>query len=197
MGSQIWWQVSRASGITALALMLIASVWGVLYASRVITLRSAPKWLLDLHRFLGALAVVFTGVHVAGLVADSYVHFGAADVLVPFASDWKTGAVAWGIVAAYLLVAVELTSLLKKRMSLKVWTWFHRLSLPAMWLGVLHGATAGTDVSNRIYVGAISALVAAVTLGLAYRVTAGRRRRRRSAPSGASPVQARTPEPVG
>ena len=67
--------------------------------------------MLDVHRFLGGLAAVFVGVHVIGLLLDSFVAFGPTDVLVPLASSWHPVAVAWGIVAMYLLVAVELTSL--------------------------------------------------------------------------------------
>jgi DMSO/TMAO reductase YedYZ heme-binding membrane subunit len=38
-----------------------------------------------------------------------------AAVLVPFVATWHPTAVAWGIVAFYLLLAVEGTSLLKPR----------------------------------------------------------------------------------
>ena len=67
--------------------------------------RPRPAWVLDLHRFLGVLAVVFAGVHLLGLVADSYVHFGPAELFVPLASSWRPGPVAWGVVALYLLLA--------------------------------------------------------------------------------------------
>ena len=56
---------------------------------------------------LGGLAVMFTAIHLAALVADSYVHFGLADLTVPFASSWQPGAVALGVVAMWLLLAVE------------------------------------------------------------------------------------------
>ena len=42
----------------------------------------------------GGLAIAATGLHATALVADTYVHFGAADVLVPFASSWRPLAVA-------------------------------------------------------------------------------------------------------
>ena len=67
--------------------------------------RVTPAWVLDLHRFLGGLATVFVCVHVAAVVFDSYVAFGLADVLVPLASSWHPVAVAWGVVALYLLLA--------------------------------------------------------------------------------------------
>ena len=61
---------------------------GLLLSTRLTKGRPTPAWILDLHRFLGGSAVIFTALHIAGLVADSYVHFGLADLLVPFASSW-------------------------------------------------------------------------------------------------------------
>jgi predicted ferric reductase len=80
-----------------------------------------PAWLFDLHRFLGGLAVIFTGVHVAAVLLDSYVHFSVINVLVPFTGTWHPAAVAWGIVALYLLLAVELTSLVRSRIPKRLW----------------------------------------------------------------------------
>ena len=40
---------------------------------------------------------------------------GPAELFVPLASAWKPGAVAWGVVALYLLLAIEITSLLQRR----------------------------------------------------------------------------------
>lgn len=115
MPDQIWWYVSRASGIVTLAASGLSIIWGLLLSTRVIRHRSLPKWLLDLHRFLGAIAVSFLAVHLGALIADNFVHFGLADLTIPGHSDWKTGAVAWGIVSMYLLVSIQATSLLKRR----------------------------------------------------------------------------------
>jgi DMSO/TMAO reductase YedYZ heme-binding membrane subunit len=107
-----------------------------------------PAWTLDLHRFVGGLAVVFTGVHLAALVADSYVDFGVRDLFVPFASGWKPGAVALGVVAVYLLVAVEVTSLLMKRIPRRWWRGVHFSSYALFVLATAHLLFAGTDASS-------------------------------------------------
>ena len=88
---------------------------------------SKPKgpWLLDLHRWLGGLAVVFTVAHVGGLIADSYVSFDLVDALVPFAASWRPGAVAWGVLALWVMVAIEVTSLLMRRLPKRVWRAVH------------------------------------------------------------------------
>jgi hypothetical protein len=96
MTDQVWWYTARAGGIVAWVLMGIGVVWGLALSTKVTRGRPRPNWILDLHRFLGALALVFTGVHVAAIVADSYVHFGLTEVLVPFTGSWHPVAVAWG-----------------------------------------------------------------------------------------------------
>lgn len=159
MNEQLWWYVARSTGIVAWALVSAAVIWGLLLTTRLVGGRTAPRWLLDLHRFLGGLAVIFTGLHLAGLVADSYTHFGPTDLLVPLASAWKPGPVALGVVAMYLLVAVELTSLAMRRIPRRFWRWVHLTSFGSFWLATLHGVTAGTDAGNPI-------------LWLAYLVTA-------------------------
>lgn len=71
-------------------MLVVASiVWGLLLSSRYLAGGPKPKGLLDLHRFLGGLSVVFTMLHVVGLYLDSYVKFTIRDLLIPFAADWK------------------------------------------------------------------------------------------------------------
>lgn len=175
MTSQVWWYVARSSGIVAWALVTLSVVWGLLLSTRLLDRRPSPKWLLDLHRYLGGLAVVFTGFHLAGLVADNYVHFDLAGLLVPMASQWKPGPVAWGIVALYLLGAVEITSLLMKHMSRKMWHGIHLLSYLLFWTAAIHGAAAGTDAGNPWYAGASIGSIALVSLLTIYRAAAGKR----------------------
>src|SRR5690348_10185557 len=100
------WYVARAAGLTSWALLVFATLWGLALSTKILGKRPRPNWILDLHRWLGGLAVIFTGVHVGALLLDQYVHFGVKEVLVPFASSWRPAAVAWGVVALYMLLAV-------------------------------------------------------------------------------------------
>ena len=50
-----------------------------------------------------ALAVIFTGLHITGLMLDKYVGYGPSQVAIPLTGTYRPVAVAWGIVAAYLL----------------------------------------------------------------------------------------------
>ena len=60
-------------------------------------------------------------------------------------SGWKPLAVATGIVAMYLFVIVEMTSLLRKRISKRTWHIVHLSSLIAYLLSTAHFVQAGTD----------------------------------------------------
>jgi hypothetical protein len=139
------WYVARASGLVAWALLAASVVWGLLMTSKLMRGRVKNSWLLDLHRWLGGLALVFTGVHVVAIMGDSYVHFGLASALVPFASHWHPVAVAWGVASLYLLAAVELTSLLKRHLRAAWWRRVHFLSFPLFVSSTVHGLSAGTD----------------------------------------------------
>ncbi len=172
MNSQVWWFVARSSGIVAWALLTASVVWGLLLSTKVSTTRIAarklrPAWLLDLHRHLGGLAVIFTAIHLAGLVADSYVTFGWAEVFVPMASEWKPGAVAFGVVAMYLLLAIEATSLAIRRLPRRAWRWVHRSSFALFAIATYHGIAAGTDAGNDWFQAAawISVVVVAALTG--------------------------------
>lgn len=188
MNPHLWWYVARATGIVAWALVTCAVVWGLLFSTKLLAGRPAPKWLLDLHRFLGALAVAFTAVHVLALVADTYTTFGPAEILVPFASAWKPAPVAIGVVAGYLLLAVEISSLMMRRLPRRWWRAVHLSSFGLFWMATLHGIAAGTDHANRAllvaYVGAATTVVFLTT----FRVLADRRSpTRRSVDSPAIP----------
>lgn len=151
LNEQLWWYVARSGGIVAWALITLSVCWGLMVSTRAAAKAAQPAGVLDLHRFLGALAMIFTGIHIAGLVGDNYVHFGWSELLVPLASEWKPGPVAWGIVGLYLLLAIELSSLVMKRMPRRIWKAIHRLSLPLYVLSTVHGIQAGTDVLNEWY----------------------------------------------
>lgn len=148
MTSQLWWYVARAGGIVAWALLAASVVLGLFLSTRLRPLNAPPVWTTDLHRFLGGLATIFVGVHVAAIMLDSYTSFGVADVLIPFASSWHPLWVAWGIVSMYLLLAVELTSLARRRMPRRLWHAVHISSLPLFAFSTLHFAGAGTDAGN-------------------------------------------------
>ena len=158
------WYVARASGMVAWALLAASVVWGLLMTSNVIRRIARHSWLLDLHRWLGGLALVFTGVHVAAVLADTYVHFGLASVLVPFVARWHPVMVAYGVASLYLLVAIEVASLLRSRVNPTLWRRVHFLSFPLFVSSTVHGLTAGSDRGEPMVVIAAALVVGAVAI---------------------------------
>jgi DMSO/TMAO reductase YedYZ heme-binding membrane subunit len=146
----LWWYVARASGMVAWALLTLSILWGFFVTTRVLGARPRPAWLLDLHRFLGALAVIFVLVHLVALFVDQFIGFSVADLLVPFVSSYEPGAMAWGIVAFYVLLAVEITSLVMNRLPRSLWKWIHRSSYALFGLATTHSLLVGTDARNSI-----------------------------------------------
>jgi methionine sulfoxide reductase heme-binding subunit len=167
---QFWWYVTRASGIVAWLMLTASVIWGVILSTKAFPEQRRPAWILDLHRWLGGLAVSFVAIHLIALIADSYAHFTLTDVAVPFASDWKPGAVAFGVIAAWLLVAVELTSLAMRRLPRKLWRAIHLSSYVVFWLTSIHAALAGTDRTQRLYQVTAAASIFAVAWALMYRL---------------------------
>lgn len=174
MNEQLWWYAARATGLVGWGLCTLSVLWGLTLSTRLLGKRAAPAWLLDLHRFLGGLATIFVIVHMGALVADTYVHFGPAELLVPLASAWKPGPVAWGIAAFYLLVAVEVTSLVRRRLPMRIWRIVHVASLPLWVLSTVHLLTAGTDVGNPLVQWAVLLSTAAVLFTTLVRVLSPR-----------------------
>lgn len=156
------WTAARAAGIVAWALAACAVGWGLAISTRATGRLAGRPWLYDLHRFLGGLTVVFTGVHVGAVLLDRFTSFGLADVLIPFASSWHPVAVAWGIVTLYLLVAVEVTSLLRPRIPAGVWRWVHLTSFVLFVTATVHALTAGTDRASALLVVPMLAATAVV-----------------------------------
>lgn len=142
------WYLARASGLVAWGLVTATVVWGLALSGHVLGGRPRPAWVLDLHRHLAALSLACTGVHLAALVGDTYVRFGAAELLVPLASGWHPLAVAWGVLGMWLLVAVQATSVAMRRLPRRAWRAVHRAAVGVFALVTVHALAAGSEAGN-------------------------------------------------
>jgi DMSO/TMAO reductase YedYZ heme-binding membrane subunit len=166
MTQELWWYTVRATGLVAWVLVTASVVWGLLLSLRRVA-RPRPAWMLDLHRYLGALALVFVVLHVGALAFDRFIGFDWDDLLVPYASAWRPGAVAWGIAAAYLLVGVEVSSLLARHLRRGLWHAVHLLGYVVFAAVTAHALLAGADAdvpAVQVFALASSALVVLLTM---------------------------------
>jgi predicted ferric reductase len=170
MSSQIMWYAARASGVVAWSLAAASVVWGLALSTHALGKKPRPAWLFDLHRFLGGIALIFTGIHVGAILLDTYVHFSLVNVVVPLTGSWRPVAVAWGIVGLYLLLAVELTSLARSRLSRRLWRGVHYGSFALFVVSTVHALTAGTDRRSPPFLLAVLATCGVVGALTAVRV---------------------------
>ena len=164
MSPKIWWYLARSSGLVAWGLAGVAILLGLLLSGRLRRVPT-PAWQQDLHRYVGGLSALFLALHLTGLALDPTVAFGPAALAVPMAAGWRPGAVAWGIGAAYALLAVELSSLAMRRIPRKVWRGIHFASY-GVWIGgTVHALQAGTDGRATLFIAVIgSALIFNLTV---------------------------------
>lgn len=168
--SSLPWYVARSAGIVSWALLALSVIWGLALSTRALGRRPRANWLLDLHRFLGGLAVIFVAVHLVGLAFDSWVDIGLRQMLVPFTSDWNPIAVSWGVAALYLLLAIELTSLVRNRIPKRFWKGIHLTSYALYVIATVHMFTAGTDRGSQYLLWAAAGATAIIVFFTAYRI---------------------------
>ncbi|MER5434094.1 ferric reductase-like transmembrane domain-containing protein [Streptomyces sp. NPDC002588] len=164
-GSPLWY-ASRAGGTLALLLLTATVVLGIVSGGRARPRRVGRFELGVLHRNLSLLTLVFLVVHVVTAVLDPFVHLGWAVSVVPFGASYRPLWLGLGTAALDLLLAVAVTSALRRRLGVRRWKAVHRLAYAAWPLALFHGVGAGTDtrlpLQLWLYAGCLGAAVAAV-----------------------------------
>jgi methionine sulfoxide reductase heme-binding subunit len=145
MSSQVLWYLTRATGIIALILLSATIVLGVLGAGRVASRRWPRTVTAGLHRNLALTATALAAVHVITTVLDPFAPISLAAAFIPFASSYRPAWLSLGAVAFDLLLAVLLTSLLRDRLTRRVWRGVHLLVYACWPIALAHGLGIGTD----------------------------------------------------
>jgi predicted ferric reductase len=161
--NEAWWYLTRASGIVATILAVGSLVFGAFFSARNTGSRRSPAWWLDLHNYLGGLALVFTGVHLLASVLDPASGIGVIHVMIPGTAHTATWAITWGVLATYTFVIAVFTSWPRRRFSRKVWRWLHLTSVAGVGLAGLHGFQLGSDATTRLFEAAL-VLAGAITV---------------------------------
>ena len=156
------WYLTRGSGTVALVLLTASVVAGILTTVRW----SSPRWprlaVEWLHRNVALLAVTFLAIHIITAVADSFAPIGWIDTVVPFRSPYRPLWLGLGAVALDLLLAVALSSLVRRHLSYRVWKAVHWTAYGCWPVAVLHGLGTGSDAREQWMLVLDAVLVAAV-----------------------------------
>jgi methionine sulfoxide reductase heme-binding subunit len=167
---QAFWFASRATGLAALLLFTTVVVLGALHGSRFATARWPRFAVADLHRNLSLLALVFLAVHVITAVVDPYAGLAWLDVVLPGVSAYQPLWTGLGAVAFDLVLALIATSLLRPRISARVWRAVHWSAYAAWPVAVGHGlGIGGADSRTPWVLGITTACVLAAVLAVARR----------------------------
>jgi predicted ferric reductase len=144
---QIWWYVTRASGIIAYLLLWFSTILGLAVTSKYLDGMLDRLFTYDFHEFISLLSVGFTLVHVIVLMLDQYMPYSLAQILVPFISPYRPIWVGVGVIAFYMILLVTITFYMRNRIGTRAFRAIHVLSL-AGYIGVtLHGYYSGTDTA--------------------------------------------------
>jgi methionine sulfoxide reductase heme-binding subunit len=164
MSGQALWYLTRGTGLVALVLLTGTVALGVLTWNGWSSHRWPRFITLGLHRNLSLLAVAFLGVHVASTVVDGFAPIGWLDVVVPFHSPYRPIWLGLGAVAVDLLIAVMVTSLLRRHLSLAVWRTVHLTAWAAWPIALVHGLGTGSDTTHGwvqlVYVASVAVVLA-------------------------------------
>jgi sulfoxide reductase heme-binding subunit YedZ len=164
MTSQALWYLTRATGIVALVLLTGTIVLGVLGTARVATERWPRIVTAGLHRNLALTAISLVGVHVLTTLLDPFAPIGLADVFIPFGGSYRPFWLGLGSLAFDMLAAAIVTSLIRDRLSHRLWQGVH-LMVYACWpVALWHGLGTGTDTRLTLVLG-IDAICAVAVLG--------------------------------
>ncbi|MGO9752045.1 MAG: ferric reductase-like transmembrane domain-containing protein [Solirubrobacteraceae bacterium] len=141
----VLWYLTRATGVVTLVLLTLAVTLGVANRKRFETNR-VPRFVIDtLHRNAALLAVVFLLVHIATTLLDSYVNIDLINVILPFSASYKPLWLGFGAIAFDLLIAVALTSVLRRRLGYRIWRATHWLAYLSWPVAIVHGVGIGSD----------------------------------------------------
>ena len=170
----LWWLVSRASGLVALALVTLSVLLGLAMAGRLRRGPAAAGFRVS-HEHLAIAALVAIGVHGLSLLGDPWLHPGLSGISVPFALGYRPVYTGLGVIAGYLTALLALSFYIRRRIGVRTWRRLHRFTIGAYALAVVHALGAGTDASLPAVRWAVLSSAAVVGVLLAYRVAAGRR----------------------
>ena len=154
---QIWWYVTRASGLTGYLLVWLSMVWGFAIPTGFVKPVLENIFTYDFHEHLSLLGLGFILVHMLVLLFDSYLPFSILQLLIPFTDTYRPFWVGLGIISFYLLLPVTFTFYVRQRIGAKAFRSIHVLSLVSYLGATLHGLFAGTDsvlpITVLIYAG--------------------------------------------
>ncbi len=170
------WFATRAAGMMTLVCLTAVVILGILTSLRVTRQRSPRFVTAALHRNFALFTVVLLVAHIVTSVLDPFAGIRPVDALIPFAGAYRTFWLGLGVIAAEILFAVTITSLLRARIGPRLWRFIHWGAYASWPVALVHGLGTGSDAQEPWALGITAACMAAVLASLAQRLLTGRLR---------------------
>jgi sulfoxide reductase heme-binding subunit YedZ len=173
VGPSAYWYLARGTGAVALVLLTASVVIGVLGSLRFSGGRW-PRFAIDtVHRDVSLLVMVVLVIHIVTSVLDRFAPIALTDAVIPFASGYRPLWLGLGALSFDLLLALVITSLLRRRLGYARWRAIHWLAYACWPVAVLHGLGTGSDTRVWWMLALTAACVAAVAWAVLTRVARG------------------------
>jgi methionine sulfoxide reductase heme-binding subunit len=166
------WYLTRGTGAVALLLLTVSLAFGIADVARW----SSPRWprfVIDaVHGTLSLAAVVLVAAHVITSVLDPFAPIRLTDAVIPFVGRYRPVWVGLGAVAFDLLLALVVTSLLRKRIGARGWRAVHWAAYACWPLALAHTLGTGSDVRRGWMLALALGCTAVVLIAIGVRIAA-------------------------
>jgi hypothetical protein len=143
-----YWYLARGTGAVALVPLTASVVLGIVGSVRF----TAPRWprfaIDSVHRDVSLLVVVVLVIHIVTSVLDGFAPIRLFDGIVPFVTPYRPLWMGLGTLAFDLLLAIAITSMVRRRLGYRAWRAIHWLAYASWPVAVLHGLGTGSDVKQ-------------------------------------------------
>jgi predicted ferric reductase len=128
----------------------------------------------NLHRNLSLMAVVFIVIHVVTAVIDGFVSVPLISGVIPFTSGYEGFWLGLGAISFDLMLALIVTSLIRGRLSRRVWKAVHWLAYASWPVAFAHSIGSSSDLQGGLLLGLAVLCAAALAAALAWRLIMAR-----------------------
>lgn len=172
-GPSAFWYLTRATGTVSIVLLTLSVALGVANVRRVRT-DAVPRFVMDaVHRNVSLLAVAFLLIHIVTSLLDGFAPIRLIDTILPFGAVYRPLWLGLGAVASDLLIAVALTSVLRRRFGYRAWRATHWAAYACWPVALLHSLGTGSDTRTTWMLVIIGACVLSVFVAVLARVSEG------------------------
>ncbi len=172
-GTPALWYLTRGTGAVTLILLTLSLLLGILEVERW-TAGASPRFAVAaLHRSVSLLVLALLAVHILTAVLDSFAPIRLLDAVVPFTGVYRPVWLGLGALALDGLLAVTITSLVRRRLGLRAWRAVHWVAYGCWPVAAVHGLGTGSDVTATWMLALTAVCAAAIVAAIAVRLLGG------------------------